>query len=122
MRLSDFTTSRELHRTRLYNDTFRPLGIEYLVSVSTPIGRGAQVAMVFTRKHRDFDERELCLVRKFLPHFAQAYRNAESVSCQRLNFEEGLGVLERYAQASTILLHDMRKAAASPQAELLVER
>jgi hypothetical protein len=42
MRLSDFTTSRELHRTRLYNDTFRPLGIEYLVSVSTPIGRGAR--------------------------------------------------------------------------------
>jgi DNA-binding CsgD family transcriptional regulator len=122
MRLSDFTTSRELHRTRLYNETFRPLGIEYLVSASTPIDRGVQVAMVFTRKHRDFNDRELDLVRELLPHFVSAYHNAEAVSRQRLDFEEGLGVLERHALASVILLRDLKVAVASPLAQPLLEK
>ncbi len=37
MRTSAFTTSHELHRTRLYDETFRPLRIDYLVSEATPI-------------------------------------------------------------------------------------
>jgi DNA-binding CsgD family transcriptional regulator len=122
MRLSDFTTSRELHRTRLYNETFRPLGIEYLVSGSTPIDRGTQVAMVFTRKDRDFNDCELDLVREMLPHFSAAYRSAEAVSRQRLDFENGLGVLERHAHASVIMLRELKIATASRRTQSMLEK
>jgi DNA-binding CsgD family transcriptional regulator len=122
MRLSDFTTSRELHRTRLYSETFRPLGIEYLVSASTPIERGVQVVMVFTREGRDFDDNEMGLARALLPHFARAYRNAEAVTRQHLDFETGLGVLERHAQASVIVIRDRKVTVASPRAQSMLEK
>ncbi len=122
MQLLDFTTSRELHRTRLDNETFRPLGIEYLVSASTPIDRGAQVAMVFTRERRDFDNSELAVVCGFLPHFARAYHNAEAVSRQRVAFEEGLGLLESHAYAPVILLRDLKIVASSPRAQSMIEK
>ncbi len=77
---------------------------------------------MFTRKYRDFKDRELALVREWLPHSAHAYRYAEAVSRQRLAFEEELGVLERQAHASVLLIRDLKIVAASADVQSMLDK
>ena len=76
--LSDFLTRNQFHRLALYNEFYRRLGVEYVISVVIPARPPALVAVPLNRGRQDFSERERSLLNVLQPHLVQAYRNAEA--------------------------------------------
>lgn len=75
-RISDSLPWRIFHRTALYNDYYRNVGIDHAIAVPLFVDESLLVSFVLNRKGRDFSERDrevLDLVRRPL---AALYRNA----------------------------------------------
>jgi DNA-binding CsgD family transcriptional regulator len=79
IKLSDFLTLRELHRTWVYDNWFQPLGVEHELEVAIPSPWWHTKQFLFDRAGGpDFTERD-CLVLDFLqPHLARLWRSART--------------------------------------------
>jgi len=84
MKVSDFYSAKQWHRTGMYQDCFRPEGVEHEIMVCLPAdpgwipGRGRTVRLVFFRgPGQDFSERDRALLILLRPHLHQAYLDAE---------------------------------------------
>jgi len=90
MRLSDFVTRRQLHRRNFYQTTLRPLRIEYLIAAPfLDPATDDHIAISLARESADFDDHDQEMLDLLLPHFAQAYRNAQAQSRARTPFAHG---------------------------------
>jgi DNA-binding CsgD family transcriptional regulator len=83
-RISDFYSARQWHATGMYNDYFRPGGIEHELMLCLPPGRartagpGQSVRLLLSRgPGPDFSERDRALLTLLRPHLHQAYLDAE---------------------------------------------
>lgn len=77
-RVSDFHTDIEWHRTGMYREYFRPLGIEREMMVCLPGGPGRTIRLVFFRgPGPDFSERDRGLLALLRPHLYDAYMDAD---------------------------------------------
>jgi DNA-binding CsgD family transcriptional regulator len=70
LRISDFISRRELHRTELYDYVYRRIGIEYqlAVAIASPLRPGAVVGLTVGRDRRDFSPGERELLEALRPH------------------------------------------------------
>jgi DNA-binding CsgD family transcriptional regulator len=121
LKLSDFHSRRELHRLEVYNDWFRPGGVEYELEVAIPSPFEHTKTFLFDDAHRDFTERDRALLNLLRPHFAQLYRAAlvrRIAASARAVLEDGRDLGER-----GLLLADAHGAidAASPLARRLLD-
>src|SRR5215467_12503959 len=82
-KLSDFLTQRQYHRTGLYAECYRPLGVEHQMSVSLATSRLMFRGLVLNRGAPDFTERERRLLDLLRPHLALASENTAVVSTLR---------------------------------------
>lgn len=90
LRLSDFVTRTQLHRRRFYQETLRPLRIEYLIAAPfLDPNTGEHIAISLARESADFNDHDREVLDLLLPHFAQAYRNAQATSRARASFVRG---------------------------------
>ena len=73
MKISDFLTRRQWHRTTIYNDYYRGflLGMEYEIEIGITSPLDHRKALVFQSARRDFTERDRALLNLLAPHFAQ---------------------------------------------------
>jgi DNA-binding CsgD family transcriptional regulator len=78
LKISDFVTSRELHRREIYREWFRPWDTEYELEVGIPSPLWHTKTLVFgrTKARLDFDERDRSIATVLQPHLIQLYRNA----------------------------------------------
>lgn len=89
--ISDFLSAREFHRLELYQDIYRPLGIQDQLAFGLP-GEGI-VAINLGRQARTFTERDRELLELVRPHLALAYRRIrerERTSALIQALEDGL--------------------------------
>jgi DNA-binding CsgD family transcriptional regulator len=92
LKVSDFLTQRELHRTRLYEDWFRPQGFEYELDVAIPSPYWHTRTFVVDRgAGRDFTERDRLVLDLLKPHLERLWRHART----RRLLGAALPVLER---------------------------
>lgn len=87
IRLSDFVSRMELHKTAIYNDLYRSLGVEYQIVV--PISFGAPSSdgvrtkraesLTLARRNSDFSEQERTLLDEFGRHVRNATRRLRSI-------------------------------------------
>jgi DNA-binding CsgD family transcriptional regulator len=93
LKLSDFFSLRELHRTRLYDLWFRPLGIDYELNVPIPSPLWHTKTFLFERTggRRDFTGRDRLVLDQLQPHLARLWQAART---QRL-LSASLAALER---------------------------
>lgn len=114
--ISDYLTQRQLRRLDLYNEFFRPIGVDYQVVFTLRRSDDLIVALALGRKGRDFSGRDRALLSVLRPHLLCAYRNAESLT----GLQRELGLLIQEAEATGIsivsLAPDGRIRAASPTA------
>lgn len=82
-RISDFITTRELHRLELYRRIYGPLGIEYQVALSLTMKDPLVIAFALNRRHHDFTDREVTVLNVLRPHLIQAYRNVQALAALR---------------------------------------
>ena len=76
-RLSDFWTQDQFHASSVYQQVYRHIGIEYQMTLALPAPKPELVAMVATRTHKDFSERDLSVLNRIRPYLAQAWYNAK---------------------------------------------
>ena len=79
LKLSDFLSRRELHRTRLYDVWFRPLGVEYELNVPIPSPLWHTKTFLFDRQGgRDFTERDRLVLELLQPHLTRLWQAART--------------------------------------------
>ena len=118
VKLSDFLTRRELHRTRLYDLLLKPCGVEDSLGVRLAVAPPETARFVFDRGGRDFSARD-CAVLDFLnPHLVWLYRASEN----RRRLREALALHESTRAAVVLLEADDRVAFASSAARELIDR
>jgi DNA-binding CsgD family transcriptional regulator len=76
-KITDFITQEEFHARSLYQLFYRPLGIEYQMSLALPATLPHVVAIVFTSSHTDLTERDRAVLNLLRPHLVQAWFNAK---------------------------------------------
>jgi DNA-binding CsgD family transcriptional regulator len=90
---SDLITRRELHATELYQEAYKPMGVEYQVAICLPAPAELIIAIAFNRATRDFSERDRAVLNLVRAPMINAYRNVEryaTVVTQMRAFERGL--------------------------------
>jgi DNA-binding CsgD family transcriptional regulator len=74
IKLSDFLTQRELHRTWVYDNWFEPQSLEYELEVSIPSPHWHTKTFLFGRSRgRDFTQRDRLLLDLLQPHLARIW-------------------------------------------------
>ena len=79
LKLSDFLTQRELHRTPLYNEWFRPCGVEHELELAIPSPQWHTRTFIWDRRgkgSRDFSERDRLVLDLVKPHLTRLSENA----------------------------------------------
>jgi DNA-binding CsgD family transcriptional regulator len=75
-RFSDVVSRRQLHALRIYQEFYRPLGVEHQLAFTLPSSSGRILAIALCRCERDFSDDERDLLERARPFLIQAYRNA----------------------------------------------
>ena len=75
-RVSDFWSTEEFHRSRIYQQIYRPMGVEYQVAITLSAPKPTVVALALSREDEDFSEHDQLVLDALRPHFAQAWRSA----------------------------------------------
>ena len=79
LKLSDFLTQRQLHHTPLYNDWFRPYGVEHELELAIPSPQWHTRTFIWDRRgkgSRDFSERDRLVLDLVKPHLTRLWENA----------------------------------------------
>jgi DNA-binding CsgD family transcriptional regulator len=122
LRLSDFM-SRRFRRSRLYNEIFRPIGIEHLVTIPVKTPQADDhIAISLSRERTNFSERDREMLELLRPHFIQAHINAWAVSSTRRDLQETRDALEDSLGATSILVRNDRIVQASRRAIALLAK
>jgi DNA-binding CsgD family transcriptional regulator len=119
-KLSDFLTPAEFHRTHLYTQVYRELGVEYQIAITLPAPPPRIVAIALSRSDADFDERDRLVLNTLRPHLAQSYRLAE----EREEIHTGLELFTgdtKEAGTHVIVLDRPRRALGAEARALLGE-
>jgi DNA-binding CsgD family transcriptional regulator len=120
VKLSDFLTRRELHRTRMYHLVLKPRGLEDSLGVrlriAPPPSRPKQ--FLLDRGGRDFSARDRAVLDILNLHLVQLHRASES----RQRLREALALHDSTRAAVLLLEADDRVAFASTAARELLDR
>jgi DNA-binding CsgD family transcriptional regulator len=78
IKISDFWSVDTWHGSDLYQEFYRPLGVEHQMSIALPAPMPIIVAIVVNRADLDLDftERDRTVLNTVRPHLAQAWRRA----------------------------------------------
>jgi DNA-binding CsgD family transcriptional regulator len=119
LKLSDFMTRRELHRSRIYQEWFRPFGTMHQLTVGLDAPLWHTKVFLFDRcPGRDFTERDKAVLDALRPHLAARYAAAQ----ERTRLRDVLLLVEQ-ADASVVLLDKTdRIAFATETATELLQR
>jgi len=113
-KLSDFVTSRELHRREIYADFFRPAGVEYEIGVgiSQPLTHTKVFMFGNGNGGRDFSERERTILDMLRPVLTLRDRRIEA----RRRADAAVAALETSDEALVLLNGAGNAEFASPRA------
>ena len=103
LRISDFISQRELRDTALYQELYRPMGVEFQISMTLPTRRPLIAALVFNRRHRDFSERDRKILNTLRPHLIAAFDTARLTSRLRKRLTRRSDVLENLPEGIVVL-------------------
>jgi DNA-binding CsgD family transcriptional regulator len=118
LKLSDFLTRRELHRSQLYNEWFRPYGVEHELELAIPSPQWHTRTFIWDRRGRastDFTERDRLVLDLLKP---QLTRLSEQSAARKRAATDGDAVLLTARERE--VLSWVAKGKTNPQiAELL---
>jgi DNA-binding CsgD family transcriptional regulator len=109
VKLSDFFSRAQFHRLRVYQEFFRPAGVEHQISIALPSTGRRLIRITLNRGHGKFSERDRLVLNLVRPHVARAWENAaafERLAAERRN-------LERVAEASNVGIVMVRRGRAA---------
>ena len=78
--VSEYVTLREFHRLPLWNEAYRPEGINYWLDMGIPMRHGHSRVFISVHRTRDFGDRERLLLRLLEPHLERRARAVETAA------------------------------------------
>jgi DNA-binding CsgD family transcriptional regulator len=123
IKLSDFLTQRELHRTWAYDFGFAPYEIEYQLEVSIPSPPWRTTTFLFNRSGagRDFTERDRLVLDLLQPHLARLWHGARTRRLLRAALSSLGHASERDSRGVILLVDGDIEFASAPARRLLSE-
>ncbi len=119
--ISDFLTQEEFHATQLYQQFYRPLGVEEQMALQLP-SSSPIVAITLHAEWREFTERDRVLLNLIRPQLVQSMRNARAFDrLQRLRLAMEQRI-EDAGEGMVLLDHRGRVDYASPNARAILAR
>jgi DNA-binding CsgD family transcriptional regulator len=82
-RFSDAGSRLQFRRSQLFNEYFRPIGVQHQMVFAVERPSGNNLAVALNRAGRDFTDRERTIFDLLRPHFGQAYENALQLAQSR---------------------------------------
>jgi DNA-binding CsgD family transcriptional regulator len=79
-KFSDFLTREQLHRTEMYQEHYRPAGVEYQMTICLGSPAPHTIAFALGRDLRDFSERDRLALNLLHPHLATAYDRSSAAA------------------------------------------
>ncbi len=89
LRISDFLSRQQFHRLALYNEYYRPLGIEYQLGTEIATSQHRIIAVGLDRNCLDFSGNERLCLDLLRPHLIQSYRNLQILDLMKRAAEGG---------------------------------
>lgn len=122
-RISDFLSLDAYHRTRIYREFYRHVGVEHQVALSLPSRPPVVIGLAMMRSEDDFTNPEVALLGAARPHLIQAYRNAELAAAREATIAALEAGLDRVGASVVVVDHYGRVDMATPSGrELLAGR
>jgi DNA-binding CsgD family transcriptional regulator len=87
-KLSDFLGRARYHRLPIYQEFFRPAGIEHQMSIALPSTGARLVRITLNRARGDFSERDRLVLDLVRPHIAEAHEHAEALDRLTAAFDD----------------------------------
>ncbi|HEX4306805.1 MAG TPA: LuxR C-terminal-related transcriptional regulator [Solirubrobacterales bacterium] len=75
-RFSDVISAEEYHRLDLYQQLYKPMGVEHQIAFTLPATPGRVLAIALSRGDPDYSDEERDLINRARPFLIQAWRNA----------------------------------------------
>lgn len=116
VRFSDFLSRRRLHRLALYDELYRPMGVEHQIAFVLPSPPGEVVGIALNRRRHDFTGEEAAMLdllraplracyqrlveRERLTSLLGAYENGEDIAAQLA----ALGLSERECEVMGVVI------------------
>lgn len=102
-KISDFLAQDAYHRLELYQDVYRPMGVEYQIAVTIRLSASHVIAFALSRKKNDYDERDRAILELLRPHLVVAFNNLELIQNQRAKLEGTELALNELSSATLIV-------------------
>jgi len=122
---SDFATRSQFHRTALYNEYYRHVGVEHQIVAPlalAPSSPTREIGFALSRGRPDFSARDRLVLELLQPHLIQAHANAQAVARLRDHLAWAGRMEEVRGQGAIRLAADATIAFASPGSRRLLER
>jgi DNA-binding CsgD family transcriptional regulator len=78
-RISDLVAPADFRRTPLFNDYYRPIGLDHVMAVPIELRKGLLVSFVFNRSGRDFSDRDRACLESIRPHLGSLFRLSREI-------------------------------------------
>gem|GEM_PF-1082034 len=92
-KISDFWSQAEFRASALYELVYQPMEVEYQMSITLRTLHSNVVAIVASRSHVDFSERDRAVLNALRPHFVQAWYSARDQHRLRMLLNSTIGAL-----------------------------
>lgn len=116
VQISDFLARAQFHRTGLYNEFFRRLGVEHLMVKGLPAPPPLIRAVSLFRSRRGFSERDRLVLNLLRFHLIQGYQNAEVVTRMQQDLDLARQGAEDVERGVIVLTPDGRMQTATARA------
>jgi DNA-binding CsgD family transcriptional regulator len=92
-KISDFWSQAEFRASALYELVYQPMEVEYEISITLRTLHSNVVAIVASRSHVDFSERDRAVLNTLRPYFVQAWYSARDQHRLRMLLNSTIGAL-----------------------------
>lgn len=98
LKITDYLSNPQFHRTGIYNEFYKRVGVERQVAFAMNIAPQLLVTCALSRTRKDFSERDRTLLTHLSPHLIAAFRNTRTLD----RIENQLGALRERTRAGLI--------------------
>lgn len=122
MRISDFLSLREFHKTGIYNEFYSLYRIDNQLCVSLSDGPDSLITCTLCRTKKDFSEHDQALLSLLAPHLTNALCNAQAFERARQNEERLMLIVESMSNGVIALDREGKVQFISEHSRKLLEK
>jgi DNA-binding CsgD family transcriptional regulator len=107
-KISDFLSQESYHQLELYQDVYKPMGVEYQIAATIRLDPHHVTAFALSRRHTDYTERDRKILEMLRPHLVVAFNNI-ALTKTHLQLLDGAELALRELSSATLIVDAQHK-------------